>query len=221
MEDVLFEVLIKDKRNTEDLIIGALSLSLKNCIEKPNYWAVNGAAELVLDDDAEYKHNGTVVSSIGLRMKYKPHEQILNTNETPEEKEDAVSYEQLEQLKSNFKEEHVKGRLQLVINHAKKLVSPDGSVKTAIRPYVKVSLDGWEQGLKTKEADSLNPVWKVSDFIDFDVKRKDLKNLIISVFTGKDVFLGECAIQMKDVLRYPGIWTINGLKDLTEREDRL
>lgn len=55
---MLFEVLIKDRRSTEDSIIGALSLSLKSCIEKPNYWAINGAAELVLDDDSQYKQNG-------------------------------------------------------------------------------------------------------------------------------------------------------------------
>lgn len=191
------------------------------CIEKPNTWALNGAAELVIDEGIDFEDAGPIIPSVGLRIKYKPNGQAYNADETSEEQEEPVIYEKLDLIHKLYEEEEVEGRLQIVLNHAKGLISPDGSIKTEMNPYAAVSLDGCSDGLKTSAASGRSPIWKLTDFIDFAVKRKDMANINITVYTGKNTFLGEARIPVGEVLRYPGTWAVNGLRDLLETDDRL
>lgn len=81
-----------------------------------------------------------------------------------------------------------------------------------------IETDPWEG------EDMLNPVWDVYENIDVSIQRKNLTFIFIDVhdaYMGLNRFMGHCKIPVKQILKSPGVWIVNGFLNLTEKDEHL
>lgn len=147
---MVFEVLVKDKNEKDDIPIAAATIKIDQCLENPNKWAMTGAVELVVTEEISLPKkslSSDLSPSLALRIKYKPENEAYNQlEEESEDPESIIDYEKLEEMQEEYLEESISGRLKFVVNHAKGLVSYDGSAKTGLNPFCQIVLDGLSKG---------------------------------------------------------------------------
>mmetsp|Transcript_8223 Transcript_8223/g.8928 ORF Transcript_8223/g.8928 Transcript_8223/m.8928 type:complete len:936 (-) Transcript_8223:201-3008(-) len=188
--------------------LGQLDINWSECYNNPAKWMINGEFKLGDPEKKCTDPTNPVKGIVYIQAKFL--------------RED-IDLDDMPQPSPHFSEPiPLKGKLKVHVICANGLRIGDDSSSDS---FVKATMFGIKDSIKTDEIESLDPRWDHHQILDIDLPANTPpSNLICKVYDhdtlGSDEFLGLISIDWDDCVDNPGTWAVNKEFELTDPEKK-